>query len=282
MISVICVYNNEDILDNWLLKSLKNQTVKFDLMTLDNTKNTFNSAAEALNYGGKKAKGKYLMFIHQDIDLSSNTWLEDVEKMLDSIPNLGIAGVVGMREEEYPVESRCRTIIKHGVPPRMVSTIPINPIQNPEKVQTLDECLVIVPKSVFNVLTFDEKVCADWHLYAVDYCLSVRKVGFDIYAIPMFVYHKSIGDLTINLFQIILHSGLLPMGYYKTLEKLLRKHKNQVKKICATCGTWNTSQPLIWQRMARLRISILAKLGFGYVYRKSGLKYLWKKLKSDN
>ena len=191
MISVVCVYNNEDILNNWLHKSLKNQTIKFELIILDNSKNTFKSAAEALNYGGNKAKGKYLMFIHQDVDLSSNTWLEDAEKMLDSIPNLGIAGVVGMREEEYPVESRCRTIIKHGVPARMVSAIPINPIQNPEKVQTLDECLVIVPKSVFNVLTFDEEVCGGWHLYAVDYCLSVRKVGFDIYAIPMFVYHKS-------------------------------------------------------------------------------------------
>ena len=282
MISIIVVYNNERTLNEILLKSLKNQTVKFELIKLNNTKGQFKSAAEALNYGGKKAKGKYLMFIHQDVDLSSNTWLEDMEKMLDSIPNLGIAGVVGVREEEHSVGSSCRTIIKHGVPPRMVSAILTNPIQNPEKVQTLDECLVIVPKPVFNVLTFDEEVCSDWHLYAVDYCLSARKVGFDIYAIPMFIYHKSTGDLTINLFQIILLSGLLPKGYYKTLEKLLRKHKNQVKKICSTCGTWSTSQPLIWQRIARLIISILVKLGFGYVYRKSGLKYLWKKLKSDN
>ncbi|MBT9147284.1 MAG: hypothetical protein DDT32_01038 [Syntrophomonadaceae bacterium] len=45
MISVVCVYNNEDILNDWLLKSLKHQTVEFELITIDNTRNTFKSAA---------------------------------------------------------------------------------------------------------------------------------------------------------------------------------------------------------------------------------------------
>lgn len=55
MISIVCVYNNQDILNDWLLKSLKNQTIKFELIKIDNTRNTFKSAEEALNYGGKKA-----------------------------------------------------------------------------------------------------------------------------------------------------------------------------------------------------------------------------------
>lgn len=215
------------------------------------------------------------MFVHQDVDLSSDTWLEDVEKMLDSIPNLGIAGVVGVNEKEHPVRSRYKTIIMDGVPPRMANIS--NLIQNPEKVQTLDECLVIIPKSVFNVLTFDEKVCDDWHLYAVDYCLSARKLGFDVFVAPMFIHHRSTGD--IGLFRVILSLGPFPKGYYQTLEKLLKKHKSQIKQIYTTCGTWSTSQPLVWQRMVRLTIYILVRLGFGCVYRKSGLKYLWKKLK---
>ncbi len=281
MISIVSVYNNEDILNNWLFKSLKNQTVEFELITLDNTRNTFKSAAKALNYGGKKAKGKYIMFVHQDVDLSSNSWLENVEKMLDSIPNLGIAGVAGVSEEEPPVGSRCRTIIKHGIPPRPVVIPPINSIQSPEKVQTLDECLVIAPMSVFNMLTFDEEVCDDWHLYVVDYCLSARKLGFDVYAIPMFIYHRSTAALYENLFRIILSLGPLPAGYYQTLKKLLKKYKNQVKQIYTTTGIWSTSQPLIWQRMVKLTTYLLVKLGFGYLYRKSGLKYLWKKLKRE-
>ncbi|MCL0094943.1 glycosyltransferase family protein [Dehalococcoidia bacterium] len=263
MISIVSVYNNEDILKDWLLKSLENQTAEFELIKVDNTRNTFKSAAEALNRGGKKAKGNYLMFVHQDVDLSSNTWLEDVEQMLDSIPNLGIAGVAGRSEGKHPLASRCKTIIKHGVPPVPVGG-PGGLIQNPEKVQTLDECLVIVPKSVFNRLTFDEKVCADWHLYAVDYCLSVRKLGFDVFVVPMFIHHGSTGG--VGLFRAILSLGHLPAGYYRTVEKLLKKHENQVKQIHTTCGTWNTSQPLMWQRVVGLGIHVM-NLGFGYLYR---------------
>ena len=64
MISVICVYNNKKILDNCLLKSIKNQTTKVELILLDNREGRFKSAAEALNFGGEQANGKYLMFVH--------------------------------------------------------------------------------------------------------------------------------------------------------------------------------------------------------------------------
>ena len=60
------------------------------------------------------------MFVHQDIDLLSDGWLEDAERWLDVIPNLGIAGVAGMSEFGYTNEERGRNIIKHGVPPQML------------------------------------------------------------------------------------------------------------------------------------------------------------------
>lgn len=262
MISVICVYNDKKILDEWLLKSLKNQTVQFELITIDNTQGMFKSAAGALNYGGKEAKGKYIMFVHQDVDLTSNSWLEDAEKILESIPDLGIAGVAGMSEEYHPFGSRWRTIIQHGDPPQMVSPMLSKPIQNPERVQTLDECLVIIPKSVFNVLTFDEKVCDDWHLYAVDYCLSVKKLGLGIYAIPIFIYHRSMGVHTFLGSQPI---PIYPRGYYQTLEKVLKKHKNYFKRIYTTTGFWSTSYPLILQRIIQATKGVLIS------------KRLWKK-----
>lgn len=79
MISIVCVYNDEKILNDFLLKSLKAQTVEYELIKIDNTQNRFKSAAEALNYGGKKAKGEYIMLVHQDVDLSSDTWLKNEE-----------------------------------------------------------------------------------------------------------------------------------------------------------------------------------------------------------
>ncbi len=224
MISVVCVYNNKNILENYLLKSLKNQTVNYELINLDNTQEEFKSAAEALNQGGKNANGKYIMFAHQDVDLSSNTWLERVEKILDGLPNLGIAGVAGRPKGEAGVI----TNIKHDNPPKFAGKIQF---EKPTKVQTLDECLIIIPKSVFNKLKFDENTCNGWHLYAVDYCLSVRRLGFDSYVMPIFVYHKSAGYS-------------MSEKYFVTLKKVLKKHKNYYNKIYTTMGNWSTRYPL--------------------------------------
>ena len=239
--SVICVYNDKKTLEHYLLKNLRSQTVDYELILLDNTDGRYKSAAEALNYGGKKAKGKYLIFVHQDVDLCSGTWLERAQKILDSLPNLGIAGVAGTDERDS--DAITKTIIKHGDPPRLAGR---ERIQKPEKVWTVDECLIIIPKSMFNILQFDENVCDDWHLYAADYCLSVRKLGLDVYVIPMFVYHKSTGSNK-GYLQTILTLGHLPESYYRTLEKLLKKHKDYERIYVHGC-VWSTKYPLILQR----------------------------------
>ena len=229
MISIVCIYNNSQILNDCLLKSLKNQTAKFELIKLDNSKGQFKSAAEALNYSGKRAKGKYLMFVHQDVDLSSNTWLEEAEKILDELPKVGIAGVAGRTKNEDLIITQ----IKHGNPPRFAGKMQI---KKPVKVQTVDECLVIIPKAIFASLQFDENVCDDWHLYAVDYCLSIKKLGFFSYVIPMFIYHKSPG-----------HS--ISGKYFTTLKKVLKKHKNEYDKIYTTVGNWSTKYPVNIKRI---------------------------------
>lgn len=250
MFSIISVYHNKEILKKYLLKSLQNQSTDYELILVDNTKGQFKSVTEALNYGAKQIKGqsKYIMFVHPDVDLCSNTWLKDAEKILDSIPNLGIAGVAGMSEKGDSNKKRGRNIIKHKEPAVIWSWG--NPIKKPEEVQTLDECLLIIPKSIFDILRFDEKTCDNyWHLYAVDYCLSCKKLGFNVYVIPMFIYHRSTSTFTKSYFQRILLLGWSSKEYYQTLKKVLRKHKNY-KKIYTTCGDYSTSYPLILQRIS--------------------------------
>ena len=248
MISVICVYNNKEILENCLLESIKNQTTKAELILLDNREGRFKSAAEALNYGGEQAKGKYLMFIHQDMILKSYLCIEKVERILDKLANFGVVGVAG----KYKNAKAVITNIKHGIPKKAAGEIHI---KKPEKVQTVDECLIIIPKTVFGILQFDEKVCSDWHLYAVDYCLSVKRLGFDSYVIPMFAYHKSLG---------------YPMSkkYFIVLKKIIKKHKNYYKMIYTTVGNWNTVYPVcissiyFWsrKRVGRLLRKIVRKV----------------------
>ena len=84
MISLVCVYNNNDILNEYLFKSLEDQTAKFEFIPIDNTGKKFASAAQALNYGGEKAKGDYILFAHQDVNFCSLSWLEDAEKILEA------------------------------------------------------------------------------------------------------------------------------------------------------------------------------------------------------
>ncbi len=257
MISAVCVYNNEKILNNYLLKSLKNQTADYEIITLDNTQGKYKSAAEALNYGGRKAKGGYIMFVHQDIILGSDLWIEKAEKILDRLPNFGIAGVAGRCENDEGVI----TNIEHGIPKRVAGEIHI---KKPIKVQTLDECLIIIPRFVFSLLQFDEKVCNDWHLYAVDYSLSIRRLGYNVYAVPMYVYHLSTGFKLIGKLERILR-GPLPRGYYISLKKVLKKHKNYYEKIYINSGTYRTIYPVFLQRAQ----SII----------KNRLKLLFKKIK---
>jgi hypothetical protein len=224
MISVVCVYNNEKILRDVLLKSLQNQTVEYELITLNNTEKRFKSASEALNHGGVKAKGDYIMFVHQDMWLGSDSWLEDVEETLKAIPDLGVAGVAGMSEVGRHWAERVRFSI--DVFDEEFSE-EIRPIEVPVRVQTLDECLLIVPKSVFNRLKFDEQVFDGWDCYGADYCLSVRKLGLGAYVVPGSCSHSCLRAG----YQIWEFKNLL-----KFQKKLYHKHKSQYKRIYTWMG----------------------------------------------
>ena len=216
MISIVCVYNNEVTLKNALLASLKDQTADFELIKIDNADGKFKSAAEALNYGGSKANGDYIMFVHQDMWLGSGSWLEDAERALISIPDLGIAGVAGQSEKGRTWEERCRwSILSEALRDR-------EPAHEPEEVQTLDECLLIVPRSVFGKLQFDERVFDGWHCYGVDYCLSVRQFGLKAYVIPGSCSHSCARQ---NMKDLL-----------KYQKRLYKKHKKYYKQIYTWTG----------------------------------------------
>jgi hypothetical protein len=246
MISVICVYNNLEILRSYLLKGLNGQTSIYDLVLIDNTANCYSSAAKALNYGGAKATGKHLMFVHQDVLLLSPTWLEDVERTLDFLPNFGIAGVAGVSELLKETSSN----LKQGDPPMPTWHLPV---EKPLEVQTLDECLIIVPKIIFDKHKFDEEVCDDWHLYSVDYCLSIKRLGYRAFVLPNPAHHRSTGYS-------------MSSGYYSTLNKVLRKHKAYFPIIYTTMGSWSTSQSVYANR-----ILLKANRTKGYISKMKGL-----------
>jgi hypothetical protein len=115
-----------------------------------------------------------------------------------------------------------------------------------------------VPGTVFDVLKFDEDACDNWHLYVVDYCLSCKKLGYDVYVLPKSIYHRSTGPWhNRSRIRILLSLGALPETYYRTLYKLIKKHKLDYRHIYTSNGEWNTYQPVYIQR-----ILVLVKAGF--------------------
>ncbi|MEG3224058.1 MAG: hypothetical protein BME94_00680 [Methanobacteriales archaeon Met13] len=238
MISVVCVYNDPEILNKYLLSSLKYQEKSFELILLDNTQNQFKSAAQALNHGAQQATGKYIMFIHQDLQLRSSKWLHDVEAVLESIQKLGVGGVAGRRGH--------RTIsnMEHGNPPVAAGIYSLNHM---EEVQTVDECLAIIPRKLFDEFQFDAETCQGWHLYVADYCLVLKNRGCHVYVLPHSTYHLSAGSS-------------FSENYYQTVGKLREKHRKDYKWMYTTAGNWHTIYPLFLQIIYNKTYRLLVKI----------------------
>jgi len=212
VISVICVYNDDLAFGSMLRESVQKQTSYHELISVDNTRGALTSGAGALNQAGKQAHGDYLMFVHQDVILPDECWLENTEKLLNGIPRLGVAGCAGADEKGH----------KHGFI-RDRYHVWGKPLTEPETVQTLDESVLIIPRDIFQVLQFDAENFKGWHCYGADYCLSVASRGLRAYVIPNQIYHNS--------------PNLNMAGLLKQQRILFEKHKAEYRHIFATSGS---------------------------------------------
>ena len=213
--SIICTYNNKDVLNEYLIPSLKKQQEEYELILIDNTDKKFNSAAEALNFGGNNANGDLLIFVHQDIMFYDNN-LTDISSYCENLENMGIAGVLGVSKKN---NGRPLSNIYSGIPPKRAFE---EEIKNIEYAQTLDELLLIIPKNIFKKYKFDAETCYDWHLYGADYCLNVKKNGYEVLILPITLYHISTGES-------------MSLEYFKTLKNILKKYEGDFDRIYTTC-----------------------------------------------
>jgi hypothetical protein len=219
MMTIVCVYNNRKIFDEYLLASLDKQDVPYHLIAIDNTDGRHKTAALLLNEAAKTVQDDFILFVHQDVAFPSFTWLRDVEGSLEKLDHLGAAGVAGKDERGGFVAS-----VWQGDPPRFIGT---KKVHGPIPVQTLDGCLMIVPREVFQEQSFDAKTCEGWYLYVADYCLDLRRRGFKVYVLPDDIHHLSAGPSDNR-------------RYMQTVEKITEKHRDHVQIIYTTIGVWPT------------------------------------------
>lgn len=222
MISLICVYNNEEKLHNILKSSLEKQKgIEYELITVNSLQYGFKSAAEALNYGAQEASGDYLYFIHQDIDFQNSDDLMKLDLFCKQA-DFGIAGVAGLKQQNG--KNVIYTNIKHGDPKREAGT---HGLTQPIFADSLDECLLIVPKKIFLKNKFTD-IGSTWHLYGTDYALKMKLQNQPVLIFPSDIWHVSDGKS-------------LNTNYFDAIQWLARKYQADFKVINTIYGSWPTS-----------------------------------------
>ena len=148
----------EEVIKRGLLSYLPPEA---EFIKLDNRGNkNFKSGASALNYGLRKAKNNIVICAHEDTKFLK-AWFERFTYQECRLGKWGALGIVGIgfdRKMYWGSSHPC-----------------------PWKVQTLDECCIIINKK--NGLWFDAKTFKQWHCYGVDFCLQAYYKGLPVYTV---------------------------------------------------------------------------------------------------
>lgn len=218
MITLICCYNDRKCLEKMLIPSIETQKIQPQLILIDNNKKRYKSAAQAYNKEFKEAKGDILVFCHQDIAFDDSGFLQNVEKAFNKNPD-SILGLAGIKKDGKMYSNLKYFGNKEYITQKRV-------IGDAEKVESLDECFVAIPKKHFMKLLFNEEVCDYWHLYVVELCYRAKKdLSINSNVIPLEAYHK-----------IQEGNGLEVDSYYlSTINKICKNYKKSEKEIYAPC-----------------------------------------------
>jgi len=187
-IAIISCVGNEKIFNIRLGACLKSQ-VGYQLIKLPTNKpmpETFNS----INLD--EIKAKYLMFVHEDVYFMGKNWLKKIIKLC-KLPNLGVAGVAGVREKGGG--GNCVGHILHWGSRGMKRKRGFGHPRFDGKVvevQTLDAQVLIVPREVFKEVKFSSDF--PFHMMAEDYCLALKYIHKKrVVVLPMKVWHNEGG-----------------------------------------------------------------------------------------
>ena len=226
-LSFICPSNNPQMFNDNVVKSLDIQKNRdFELILVDTQKEHYTSAAAALNAGAARASGEYLVFLHHDIVFESADFIDELLDMIGRCKFL-IGGVAGTIMGDKPHSSKLLSNIDHGVENRRRAASKVfldaPPFTHPMPLETVDECLFVIPAEVFKKRNFPEFI-PTWHLYAVEYCLWAYEQDMEnpVMLLPVSLWHLSAGNS-------------LNRNYYKALRRL-RKIYN--KDMITSVGAW--------------------------------------------
>lgn len=187
-VSIICVYNNSQVLRDCLEASLHaglNDAPITEFIAIDNTHGAFPTAGAALNYGASRARNSILVFVHQDVYLHSLPALESAAALLTQDESLGMLGAIGIMPDGGLLGRIRDRVILSG-----------DPLDFPQDVDSVDEVLFMASRQLIESEPLEESPELSWHAYAVEYGVRLRARGLRVAAVTIPLTHNS---LTINL-----------------------------------------------------------------------------------
>jgi hypothetical protein len=213
-VSVVCVWNDQAVLDTCLRRSIEAQAAEApdtELLAMDNRDGRYPTAGAALNHGARLARNEVVVFVHQDVVLHSLPALEEVAAELLDHPEIGILGAVGIDADRVIIGRIRDRIVQIG-----------EPAPEPRDVDSLDEVLLMVTRAQILAEPFAEDPLLAWHAYGVEYSVRMRRAGRRAVARDIPLTHNSLSTNLAKLDLAHRHVG-------DTYPELLPIH--------TTCGT---------------------------------------------
>ena len=178
-ITVIAAVNNRSILDSNLLRSPFLESGNRHQLLI---REGFPSAALAYNDALIEASNDIVVFVHQDVYLPTD-WFGDLDRTISTLDAAGLPwGVIGCFGARAHSEGGLGSVYSTGW------GLQGKTINAPERVETLDEIVLVVRKS--SGLRFD-RFLPHYHMYGVDLCLTARSMGLECYVMPTFCVHNT-------------------------------------------------------------------------------------------
>ncbi|MBZ9622600.1 glycosyltransferase family protein [Clostridium sp. FP2] len=151
------------------------------------------------NLAMDRAKGKYKVYMHQDVFIYNQNFISDFISLFNKYPDLGIMGMAGA--EKLPSsgiwwQSKCNfgaLYRKYGdrIRPARIGLFK----EDYKKVQALDGLILITQYDIF----WREDLFKGWHFYDISQCMEFLKAGYKV-GIPNqvepWVEHVNGNDMT--------------------------------------------------------------------------------------
>ena len=203
MISIITCSIKPDVCKRMLDSVSKTVGAEYETVVFDNREKQY-GICKVYNEAAKNAKGDYLCFVHEDIEIKTNGWGKTLIEFVNKTENCGIIGLAGGHYAPRNFISWCPDVkaisMKIYDPLLSGNQELIFKYYNPtnevfSKAICLDGVFLFAKKELWQENNFDERIFKGFHFYDADFSFAIAQKYQNYVYLGMDVYHFSEGNM---------------------------------------------------------------------------------------